>query len=170
MPKQPFREFVEDELKKTQRMPPEPPSPPKDPGAAATPEEKARADQEAASYREKKKDFDRQMQAWNTALNTRLRSWLWLTKYLSEADAKAGAKPDAPRDFALVLLGIDAWLALAPDGRKDELKKSCEEVSLDQIIEAALELQWTWSAGGEPTRVKRFEIRRREVKQAGDST
>jgi hypothetical protein len=84
-----------------------------------------------------------------------LNSWLWQTKFLFKADKKI--KADS-RDFTVVLLGIDAWLALAPDGRREELKKKCEGIALNECVDATLSLQWKWPNNEILPPVTRFEI------------
>ena len=154
-PKQPFREFVEKEVKKTRSMPPAPPSPPKAPGADASQAEKETF---AAAQREHEaqiKEFNTLTREWNDAVESGVNSWLWLTQFLSETENGDKSKADA-RDFARVLLGIDAWLAL--DNRKEALEMTCKEVSLDSILSATLTLQWTWPEPRDLTSVIRFEI------------
>jgi hypothetical protein len=155
-PKEPFREFVEQELRKTHEAPPDPPEPPEAPKATATDAEKDAFKEKQKLHRDKLAEINRQTQKWDDHLRTRLKSWLWLRKFLAEADNKT--KADS-RDFAVVLLGIDAWLALAPDGRKEELKKKCESISLNEFVTADLTLQWKWPNNDDLTRVPRFEIK-----------
>jgi len=154
-PKEPFREFVEQELKKTHDAPPDPPVPPEAPKATATDAEKDAVKEKERLHRNTLADIKLQTQEWENHLRTRLNSWFWLTKFLFEADNKI--KADS-RDFAVVLLGIDAWLALTPDGRKEEMKKKSEVISLNEFVMATLTLQWKWS-NNKVTTVPRFEIK-----------
>jgi hypothetical protein len=154
-PKEPFREFVELELKNTHDEPPAHPDPPKAPEANATQAEKDAFKEKHNRYLETINAIDRQAREWNSHLSARLNSWLWQTKFLFKADKKI--KADS-RDFTVVLLGIDAWLALAPDGRREELKKKCEGIALNECVDATLSLQWKWPNNEILPPVTRFEI------------
>jgi hypothetical protein len=160
--KGPFRAFVEQELKKTHVIPPAHPEPPEAPKATATDAEKATFKEQEKLHQDKLAAIRLQTQGWENGLRTLLYSWLSLRKFLAEADNKTNA--DA-RDFTVVLLGIDAWLALVPDGRKEELKKKCESISLNECVTAGLTLQWKWPNNDVLTRVPRFEIKRFETKR-----
>ena len=159
-PKEPFREFVEQELKKTHDAPPDPPEPPEALKATATDAEKDAFRKKEQLHRNTLAEINRQTQEWDDHLRMRLNSWLCLRNFLAEADKKT--KADS-RDFAVVLMGIDAWLALAPDGSKEELKKKCESISLNEFVTTDFTLQWKWP-NNDVTTVPRFEIKRAEVK------
>jgi hypothetical protein len=175
---EPFHDFVrkrfeEEPLDGAKRGPrPQSPILPKEPDPKADDVAKAQYAKELEGYRREKARIDAACEQWDRNLETRLRSSLWLTRFLEEAMGDEDPADRDARDFVVALLGIDAWLAL--DGRKDEMQKECREISLDRIVTANLELLWKWPPVGVPIRVKRFDIKppqkRPEGRQPGTTS
>jgi hypothetical protein len=158
-PKHPFYAFVKTAFEQTNGERPPAPVPPKEPESNADKQAKETYEADKNKYQQAKAIFEEKCRKWDADLEKRLDSPLWLTKFVFDGDAKGDA--DA-RDFAVALLGIDAWLAL--DGCKRETEANVKEFSLDSIFEANLELEWQWTPDGKATCVKRFEIKRSEPK------
>ena len=154
-PKHPFYVFVKTAFEQTNGERPPAPQPPKEPDSKADKQAKEMYEADKNEYQQAKAIFEEKCRKWDADLEKRLDSPLWLTKFLFDGDAKGDADS---RDFAVALLGIDAWLAL--DGCKPETEANFKELSLDRIFEANLELEWRWTPDDKPTRVKRFEVKR----------
>jgi hypothetical protein len=154
-PKHPFYVFVRTAFEQTNGERPPAPQPPKEPDSKADKQAKEMYEADKNEYQQAKAIFEEKCRKWDADLEKRLDSPLWLTKFLFDGDAKGDADS---RDFAVALLGIDAWLAL--DGCKPETEANFKELSLDSIFEANLELEWRWTPDDKPTRVKRFEVKR----------
>ena len=133
--------------------------PPKELDSKADKQAKETYEADKNEYQQAKVIFEEKCRQWDADLEKRLDSPLWLTKFLFDGDAKRDADS---RDFAVALLGIDAWLAL--DGCKPETEANFKEFSLDSIFEANLELEWRWTPDDKATCVKRFEITRPKPK------
>jgi len=159
-PKSPFRGFVEMKFVEERGKRPQPPEPPKEPNSKASTEDQDKYKNDIDAYREELKAVGEACRVWDDDLNTRVRSSYWLTKFVF--DGEPAKRDRAAQEFGLALLGIDAWLAI--DGKKNALMTEFKEISLNEIVTATLELQWAWKADGEPIRVKRFEIKRVELK------
>jgi len=153
-PTHPFHAFVRTAFEKTSGKRPPAPLPPNEPDSKADNQAKETYEADKNEYQKAKKIFDDKCREWDADLKERLDSSLWLTKFLFDGDATGDA--DA-RDFAVALLGIDAWLAL--DGCRPETEAKFKEFSLDSIFGANLELEWRWTPDDQPTRVKRFELK-----------
>jgi len=132
--------------------------PPSIPDPKADPRTLAKYEDDQRNYLAVKKTVD----DWDKDLEHEKTTDRWRIDFLFNDDIQ---DPDA-RDFAVALLGIDAWVGL--DGRKPEIEKRFKDLTLDRIFEATLELRWQWTPDGEPTYVKRFEIKRPEPKPTRD--
>ena len=157
--KHPFYAFVKTAFEQTNGERPPAPVPPKELDSKADKQAKETYEADKNEYQQAKVIFEEKCRQWDADLEKRLDSPLWLTKFLFDGDAKRDADS---RDFAVALLGIDAWLAL--DGCKPETEANFKEFSLDSIFEANLELEWRWTPDDKATCVKRFEITRPKPK------
>ena len=133
------------------------PEPPGIPDQKADPQTLARYEIDKRTYLAAKNTVD----TWDKDFEHEKAIDQWRIDFLSNDDVQ---DPDA-RDFAVALLGIDAWLALTPDGRKEEMKKKSEGISLNECVMATLTLQWKWP-NNKVTTVPRFEIKRSEMNRS----
>jgi hypothetical protein len=133
------------------------PEPPGIPDQKADPQTLARYESDQRTYLAAKNMVD----TWDKDFEHEKATDQWRIDFLSNDDVQ---DPDA-RDFAVALLGIDAWLALTPDGRKEEMKKKSEGISLNECVMATLMLQWKWP-NNKVTTVSRFEIKRSEMNRS----